>query len=171
MKCDYCEIIEEKRHLLFEDKEIVVALKDTALTPGQVTIFPKQHFTILEQVPLPVLEQCTIMANKIGIVIFESLGCQGTNIIAQNGLAAGQVVPHFALEVIPRVENDGLPLQWQPQQLMEEEIDQAHALLVDQVGKISREENKKEVVIPPKKEHISDEKKDNYLLKSIRRLP
>lgn len=172
MKCDYCEIIQDKRHLLYEDKDTVVALKDTALSPGQVTIFPKQHFTILEQVPNDILQRCSALANKIGVAVFESLGCHGTNIIAQNGLAAGQVVPHFALEVVPRMENDNLPLQWQPQQLMEDEIDQTHAILIDQMEKMTKEENKKEVVIPQTKEKINhDNKKDNYLLKSIRRLP
>jgi len=172
MKCDYCEILQDKRHLLYEDKDIAVAMKDTALSPGQVTIFPKQHFTILEQVPNDVLERCTSMSNKIGIAVFESLGCHGTNIIAQNGLAAGQVVPHFALEIIPRMENDNLPLQWQPMQLMEDEIDQAHAILISQIEKMAKEENKKEVVVPQAKEKIDhDATKENYLLKSIRRLP
>ena len=55
---------------------------------------------------------------------------------------------------------------------MEEEIDQAHAVLIDQLDKIAKEENKKEVIVPAVKEKLkSDDTKDNYLLKSIRRLP
>ena len=74
---------------------------------------PKEHFTILEGVPENILEKCSLIANKIGIAVFESLGSQGTNIMIQNGLGAGQKVPHFAIEVVPRVENDGLNLTWE----------------------------------------------------------
>ena len=73
---------------------------------------------------------------------------------------------------IKEAAGNGYPYALAIQQLMEDEIDQAHAILIDQLEKMAKEENKKEVIVPQKKEKISDDgKKDNYLLKSIRRLP
>ena len=175
MKCDYCDLLERNQGILFSDNDVVVAVKETALTPGQLTIFTKEHFTILELVPDKVLAQCALVANKVSIVIFETMGCQGTNIVIENGLSGGQNVPHFALEIIPRRENDNLPLQWLPKQLMDEEMDTAYLMLKEEGDKlvsVGKEEKKKEVAVKNSTEKISSEDgKDNYLLKSLRRLP
>ncbi len=175
MKCDYCELRTRKEHLIYEDEEVVVAVKDTALAPGQITVFPKEHFTIFEMVPDDILRKCATIANKVGIAVFESIGAQGTNVIIQNGLPAGQQVPHFALEIIPRRENDNLPLQWPPKQLMEEEMDTAFLLLKgegDKLVNIGKEVGKKEVRVKEEPGKIAAvEGKDNYLLKSLRRIP
>ena len=110
MKCEYCEIAELSRGVLYQDDKVVIALRDNVVTPGQVTIFPKEHFTIFEMVPKEIIERCVSLANKVSISAFETLSSAGTNVIIQNGLGAGQNTPHFGIEVIPRRENDGLQL-------------------------------------------------------------
>ena len=175
MKCDYCDLLERNQGILFSDNDVVVVVKETALTPGQLTIFTKDHFTILELVPDKVLAHCAVVANKVSIAIFETMGCQGTNIVIENGLSGGQNVPHFALEIIPRRENDNLPLQWLPKQLMDEEMDTAFLMLKEEGDKlvnVGKEEKKKEVVLKSTTEKlITEDGKDNYLLKSLRRRP
>jgi len=179
MKCEYCEIVSgmEKYAVLFEDEQIMIVVKDLIITPGQITIFPKEHFTILEMVPDVLLEKCSILANKVSIAIFESLGSHGTNILIQNGLGAGQKVPHFAMEIIPRIENDNLPLQWQPKQLMDDDMDTALLMIKQESDKLVNigKKEKKEIDTEKKEEQpkvVEDkEGKKNYLLKSINRLP
>ncbi len=171
MKCEHCDIIDRKSKadILYEDDEVVVAIKDLAITPGQITVFPKEHFTILEMVPENILEKCVTIANKVGIAVFEGLGSQGTNIIIQNGLGAGQKVPHFSIEVIPRVENDGLNLQWEPQQLAEDEMETAFMTLEKEIKNLGSPAEEKAEEKDGKIEE--EEGKDNYLLKSLRRVP
>lgn len=180
MKCEYCEMLERQNNvdLLYEDPDIVIAIKDFSCIPGQISIFPKQHYTILEMVPDEVLQKCFVLANKVSMAIFESLGAQGTNILVQNGLGAGQKVPHFSIEVIPRREGDGLKLAWEPKQLSQDEMDTAYLMVKEEgdrlvdIGKKKKEEKKEE----PKTESSKEEpkkvnSKNNYLLKSIKRLP
>jgi len=176
VKCEHCDIVERrsKIEILYEDEEVVVAIKDLSITPGQITVFPKQHFTILEGVPENILEKCSLIANKIGIAVFESLGSQGTNIMIQNGLGAGQKVPHFAIEVVPRVENDGINLTWEAKQLPEDEMETAFMTLEQGMKDLDSVEEKE---VERKDEKGKDKKiakeddKDNYLLKSLRRIP
>ncbi|PIN76730.1 hypothetical protein COV17_01340 [Candidatus Woesearchaeota archaeon CG10_big_fil_rev_8_21_14_0_10_36_11] len=169
MKCDYCEIIEMKKNLLYEDDNIVVVVRDIAVTPGQISVIPKQHFTILEQVPTEILTKCAIVANKVSMSVFESLGSHGTNIIVKNGTGAGQTIPHFSLDIIPRQENDGINTQWKSKQLMEDEMDMAFSTLKDAVD-MPIITVKKLPDEGPKK--IKDgEWGENYMLKSLRRLP
>ncbi|MEW5897239.1 MAG: HIT family protein [Nanoarchaeota archaeon] len=173
MKCEYCDIIDRKSRaqILYEDDEAVVAVKDLVALPGQITVFPKEHFTIMETVPDKILEKCSLLAGKVSTAIFDGLECQGTNVIVQNGLGAGQKVPHFALEVIPRRENDGLNFQWKPIQLVEEEMERTSELLEAGMSEVEKEEKKKTIVIEDKKTEVKLEKGENYLLKSLRRKP
>ena len=174
MNCEYCEL--RKSAVLYEDKDVAVIIKDMAVTPGQITVLPKQHFTILEMVPNELVEKCFIVANKVSIAIFEGLGSQGTNLVVQNGLSAGQTVPHFAIEVVPRKEEDGLNLQWQPKPLSEPELESLLSQLCEvkvDLNEKAEAKEKQEIKVKDEKTEMIVEKegKNNYLLKSIRRTP
>ena len=180
MECEYCEIAQHKgkAEILFEDQDIIIAIKDTAAIAGQITIFPKNHFTILEMVPDAILKRCASLSNAVSTTIFETMGCQGTNIIIQNGLGAGQKVPHFAVEVLPRREGDGLNLQWEPKQLSEDEMSTAYLMLKeegDKIVNVGKESKAAPVVVKSKEEKkvikAEGSGKDNYLLKSLRKMP
>lgn len=192
MKCDYCELLDsEKSEIMYQDNDLVIVVKDTALTPGQITIFPKQHFTILEMVPEDILTKAMQLANKVSIAVFESLGAQGTNIVIQNGIGGGQKVPHFCIEVYPRQEQDGLPLQWQPKKLDEIDQETTFNMLTEELAREKKEEKLKEDIKAQaakalkeeekKIEKIYDEKPsatkteqaklESYLIKSIKRIP
>ncbi len=176
MKCDYCEIAKKKikAEIIYEDDKVIAVVKDLATSPGQICVFPKEHYTILEMVPNEVVDHLFKVSNKLGIALFESLGVHGTNIIVQNGTAAGQQTPHFCIEIIPRKEGDGLNLEWKPKQLMEEEMDVAYLSLKEEGDKmvITKTEKKKEVIRDKKTELVLEkEGEENYMLKSLKRIP
>ena len=177
MRCEYCEIIERKNEteIIYQNDDLVVAVKDLVATPGQVTIFPKKHFTIMETVPDQIIKKCFAMANKLSIAVFESLGCQGTNIIVQNGHGADQKVPHFGIEIIPRKEGDKLKLEWQPKQLMEDEMDAAYTKIKPECDKLGEIVPKKTATKKRDDNGViiirNDKDEENYLLKSLKRIP
>ncbi len=176
MECDYCQLLKKGTTVIYEDSDVVVAVKESALAPGQITVFPRQHLTILEMVPDAVLAKCAVLANKVGVAAFETMGAHGTNIIAQNGLGAGQDVPHFALEVVPRRENDGLNLSWQPKQIPEDEMETSFLMLKEEGDKLvnigKESPKKKEAPAEAKTEKVAAaDGKDNYLLKALKRRP
>src|SRR3989338_5285393 len=105
---------------------------------------PKNHYPILEQVPDIEIGRLFQASNKISSAIFESLGVQGTNIFVANGIPAGQTVAHFTINVIPRKENDGINLQWQPKQLNEEEISTIELKLKEQTKNMGLFEEEEE---------------------------
>ena len=53
-----------------------------------------------------------ILAKKMITKLTDILGCDGYNIVQNNGEAAGQTVFHFHLHMIPRYKNDGVGLGW-----------------------------------------------------------
>lgn len=176
MKCDYCEIVKgkTKAEVIYEDDMMMAVIKDMAVFPGQICIFPKEHYTILELIPDPLVDHLFKVTNKIGIAVFESLGVQGTNIVVQNGTAAGQTIPHFCINIIPRKERDGLNLQWKTKQLMEEEMDTAYLMLKEEGEQlVVGVDEKKEQVFSDKKTEMIVEKEgeENYMVKQLRRKP
>ena len=161
--CEHCKLIEEKELVVFEDKDIVAVLSKKAVSKGHVLVMPKQHLPILEQIPDELVERIFIVANKVSTAMFEALRINGTNIIVENGTPAGQKTPHFAVNVIPRTENDGLKLGWKHKKFTDEQISMAEMQLKQEV-----EGKKKETAEIEKKEEVV---KDDYLLKQLRRVP
>ena len=111
-------------------------------------------------------------ANKVSTAIFESLGAQGTNIFVANGLPAGQTVAHFTINVIPRKENDGINLQWQPRQLSEEEMSTVELKLKEQTKNMGHfEKEKKAQKIEAQKPVVLSDDEEEYFSRQLRRLP
>ena len=50
----------------------------------------------------------------------DALGCDGFNIVQNNGIAAGQTVFHFHIHLIPRYDHDEAGISWKPGTLTEE---------------------------------------------------
>ena len=64
------------------------------------------------------------MAKKLGKQMVEKLNADGLNIIQNNGEAAGQTVNHFHLHLIPRYEDDGQHILWEPKEVSQEELEE-----------------------------------------------
>ena len=174
MTCEYCEINEGKREaeIIYQNDDLIVIVKDTALTPGQMVVFPKQHFTIMEMVPDELIGKCSVMANKVSIACFDGLAAEGTNMLIKNGTGGGQTVSHFGIDVIPRRSGDGINLEWQPQQLDDADLDIAAEQIKKGIEKGSKlkVEPQKEVIKEAEFKEVKTKSK-NYLLKALERVP
>src|SRR3989344_1834801 len=147
--CLVCGIIEGKipSKKVYEDEQILAVLDVNGANPGHCFVFPKEHYPIIEQVPDPVLAKIFSISNKISSAVFDVLRAQGTNIFNANGVPAGQTVAHFMVNIIPRHENDGINLQWQPKQLDEEEMSTVELKLKDQTKHIAVEKEEKKAKV------------------------
>ncbi len=67
--------------------------------PGYVTIY---------DMPADVAANVLRELPRLAKAVQAATGCEGVNVVQNNGGAAGQVVPHAHFHVIPRVEGDGL---------------------------------------------------------------
>lgn len=172
--CLVCQIVENKipSKRVYEDEVAIAVLDVNGSNPGHCFVIPKSHYPIIEHVPDAEIGRLFQVSNKISSAIFESLGAQGTNIFVANGIPAGQTVAHFMINVIPRKENDGINLQWQPKQLDEEEISTIELKLKEQtknIGYFEKEEKKPRVQAPKQAAFSEDE--EEYFVRQMRRLP
>lgn len=182
MACSICEGLEkEKTGVVFENDKLVALLKPDANSLGQVSVVPKSHYTIFEQVPDDLVEEIFDTANKLSLVLVESLGAQGVNLLVNNGISAGQKVPHFFVDLIPRFPEDGIDLTWAPKQMSQEQLSAVEVKIKEVISGNAQEgqqvqqmpiQQSAPVVDNQSREIDSDDDvPEDYLLKSIERIP
>ena len=176
--CIFCHIISGKvpSKTIYTDEKVYAVLDINPANPGHLLVMPKEHYPIIEQVPDKEIEKIFSVANKISSAVFETLQAQGTNIFIANGIPAGQTVAHFMVNIIPRLEKDGINLQWPPKQLDEEEMSTVELKLKEHtknIGVFDKAE-KKEVL---REEHVAkapatdEDGEDDYFSSQLRRIP
>lgn len=99
---------------LYEDDQFRVILDAGPATKGHALILPKQHYANIFEIDEAVLRDLIVLGKKTAQAMKDALGCDGVNLVQNNGTCAGQTVFHFHLHVIPRYEDDGQRIGWVP---------------------------------------------------------
>ena len=114
---------------IYEDEDFNVILDVAPATKGHALILPKVHADNLYQLPDDTAAKAFVLAKKLAGKMTEKLGCDGFNIVQNNGTVAGQTVFHFHLHLIPRYKNDAQQIAWNPTDPSAEELDAVKELL------------------------------------------
>jgi len=110
MDCLFCKIINNEipAEKIFEDEAFVAFLDIKPNNPGHALLVPKKHTDTLLLTGDAELQELIVRAPKIARAIGEALDYEAFNFIVNNGRAAGQVIDHLHLHIIPRRDGDGL---------------------------------------------------------------
>ena len=122
--CIFCKIAngEIPSNTIYEDDKFRVILDNGPATKGHALVLPKEHYANLFEMPEDLLADAAVVAKKVATNIKEKLSCDGLNLVQNNGETAGQTVMHFHLHIIPRYENDGQHILWNPTSPSAEEL-------------------------------------------------
>ena len=126
-KCIFCKIIEKSipSKVLFENDKNLAFLDIFPVSKGHTIVIPKNHYKNLEEIPNNELSELFEIVKKLSILIHKKLKVDGYNILQNNFRAAGQVVNHFHVHIIPRSNEDGkFKLYIPKKQAKEEELNQ-----------------------------------------------
>jgi len=106
--CIFCKIAngEIPSRTLYEDDRFRVILDLAPMAKGHALILPKEHFADIYELPEEWCADAMKLAKKMAVKMTQKLGCQGFNIMQNNGVVAGQTVFHFHLHLIPRYEGE-----------------------------------------------------------------
>jgi len=168
--CLICNIIEGKTKVkkIYEDDDVVCILNPTPATFGHSLVIPKKHLQIITQIEDETIKKMFLVSQQISSLLFESTGAEGTNIIIQNGIVAGQKHPHFLIHILPRSKDDGISFEWPRKQIPEESMNKIEEMLKVPEKK---KELKREAVEEGKKEARKPLTEGGYLLKQLKRIP
>lgn len=128
--CIFCKIArgEIPAATLYEDEDFRVILDLGPASKGHALILPKVHAANIYELPDEVASKVFVLAKKMAGILTEGLGCEGFNIVQNNGTLAGQTVFHFHMHLIPRYKDDTVQLTWKPGTLTEQDKEEILAL-------------------------------------------
>ena len=130
--CIFCKIAngEVPSKTLYEDDNFRVILDAGPATIGHALILPKEHYKNLYELPEDTAGETMKLAKKMIGKMTERLGCEGFNLVQNNGDLAGQTVFHFHMHLIPRYQADGQKIGWKPQEVTQEELEEVKHTIV-----------------------------------------
>ena len=134
--CVFCHIAAGKvpAKKVYEDDECVAVLDINPANQGHMLLMPKEHYTVMFQVPEELLNHTFIIAKGLSQAGLKAFQSKGTTIFAANGVAAGQRAPHFMLHIIPRTDGDSVGLYIPSRAFQEKEAGQIAAALSTLLG-------------------------------------
>ena len=131
--CIFCKIAngEIPSQTLYEDETFRVILDLGPATKGHALILPKEHYANLYELPETTAGEAMTLAKKMAATMTERLGCEGFNLVQNNGDLAGQTVFHFHMHLIPRYKDDGQEIGWDKGEPSQEELESIKNQIVE----------------------------------------
>ena len=114
--CIFCKIAKGSipSATVYEDRLFRVIMDINPASKGHCLIIPKEHFDNIYDLDGETAGRLFSLATCIARALRDALGCEGLNIVQNNGLIAGQTVFHFHLHLIPRYQGDDVKVGWVP---------------------------------------------------------
>lgn len=122
--CIFCKLANGvfPTNSIYEDEDFNVILDLAPATKGHALILPKRHADNLYELPDETAEKALVLAKKLAKTMKDKLGCDGLNLVQNNGEVAGQTVLHFHMHLIPRYTSDAQKIAWKPLEVPAEEL-------------------------------------------------
>ena len=113
--CIFCKIINGTipATVIYEDENAKVILDIAPAAKGHAILVLKEHVENVFELESELAGKVFAVVPKVAAAIKETLGCDGLNILQNNGVAAGQTVFHFHIHFIPRWGNDTVRIKWE----------------------------------------------------------
>ena len=122
--CIFCKIIkgEISCSKVYEDSNVLAFLDISPIAKGHTLVIPKKHFVNVFDSNQEEWNFVMEAVRKVSEAVKKAINCDGINIMSSNNEAAGQVVMHAHIHIIPRFKDDGLKL-WPQGKYEEGEMD------------------------------------------------
>ena len=123
--CIFCRIArgEIPSYKIYEDENYMAFLDINPINPGHTLVIPKSHYKTITDAPKEVWSGLMALVWDLALKIQKKLDPDGLNIIQNNNVQAGQVVPHIHVHIIPRYGGDEENYkEWKTMKLPEEEF-------------------------------------------------
>ena len=101
--CIFCKLAngDIPTRKIYEDDQFSVIMDASPATKGHALIIPKEHYANLYELDDELVPKAFVLAKKMIKKLTPILGCDGYNIVQNNGEAAGQTVFHFHMHPLP----------------------------------------------------------------------
>lgn len=112
--CVFCKIINNEipSAKIYEDDLVLAFLDLGPINYGHALVIPKEHHESSSTIPEATAGRMFKVGSRIGVALKRKLDYDAFNLHLADGSAAGQVVMHAHLHVVPRGVEDGFRWNW-----------------------------------------------------------
>ena len=103
--CPFCKIAygEATASIVYEDANVIAFMDLNPAADGHTLVVTKVHYENIYEVPEKLLAKMAKVVKRVCFAVKKSVNANGIKLIQLNGRAAGQVVMHIHIHVIPIV--------------------------------------------------------------------
>ncbi|MFW5853459.1 MAG: HIT family protein [Patescibacteria group bacterium] len=128
--CLFCKIISQEvpAEIVWSNDNWLAFLDIHPINPGHTLLVPKSHFKNFFTLPENLLSEIGPLASNLGQTITKAVKADGFNLGINNDPAAGQIIFHTHIHLMPRFDNDNHK-HWSGQEQTPEELQQTAKLI------------------------------------------
>jgi len=102
-------------HKVYEDDHVLAFLDIGPLSRGHTLVIPKETKANLHELSDDAAAAIGRILPRLCRAVKEATGCEGYNVLQNNGRIAHQEVMHVHFHIIPKTQAGGLGVGWKPQ--------------------------------------------------------
>ena len=101
--CIFCKIIRKEvpASIVYEDEQVIAFLSDRPVNAGHTLVVPKKHYVNFFDIPEDEAAYLYKITKRIAHAVKDATRADGIRIVQNNGEAAGQVICHLHVHIIP----------------------------------------------------------------------
>jgi histidine triad (HIT) family protein len=107
--CIFCRIIhkESPASFVYEDEYVVAFMSNRPVNEGHTLVVPKKHYENIYDIPDDEIAYLAKIVKHVARAVRDAMAVEGIRVVQNNGWAAGQVIFHFHMHVIPMKPHEG----------------------------------------------------------------
>lgn len=107
--CVFCQIIRKQAPacIVYEDDRVVAFLSNRPVNEGHTLVVPKAHYENIYEIPEDDIAYLFRIVKRVAVGVRDAMASEGIRVVQNNGCAAGQVVFHLHVHVIPMQPHEG----------------------------------------------------------------
>lgn len=108
-ECIFCHIIQKEvpASFVYEDDQVVVFLSNRPVNEGHTLVVPKKHYENIYEIPEDEVAYLSKIVKRVAVAVRATMAVEGIRVVQNNGSAAGQVIFHLHVHVIPMKPHEG----------------------------------------------------------------
>jgi histidine triad (HIT) family protein len=108
-ECVFCQIISKQlpASVVYEDKQVIAFLSNRPVNEGHTLVLPKKHYENIYEISEDEVASLFKIVKRVAHAVRDAMGAEGIRVVQNNGWAAGQVIFHLHVHIIPMLPNEG----------------------------------------------------------------
>jgi histidine triad (HIT) family protein len=108
-ECIFCQIIRKQSpaSIVYEDEQVVAFLSNRPVNEGHTLVVPKKHYENIYEISEEEAAYLFKVTKRVAHAVRDAMDAEGIRLVQNNGLAAGQVIFHVHIHVIPMRSTEG----------------------------------------------------------------